>query len=179
MVGNFIADHVKGKQIDSFSEEVIKGIKMHRAIDYFTDHHPIVQKSKERLYPKYHKYSAVIVDMFYDHILAKNWTKYSPIALEKFTASVYQILNAQKENFPTHSKQFLHYMSRYDWLRSYGTKEGITKALTGLSRRAKFDSKMDESAIDLQTDFLLYEKEFTAFFPELYEHCQEWVQVDD
>lgn len=179
MIGNFIADHVKGKQINSFSKEIVRGIKMHREIDAFTDHHPTVKQSKERLYPKYHKYSSVIVDMFYDHILARNWDTYSPISLKSFASSSYQILNAQSELFPEHSKRFLHYMSKYDWLTDYVTLEGISKALNGLAQRANFDSKMDQSPIDLKRDYKEYEAEFKVFFPLLFEHCQEWLKLHD
>ena len=84
MVGNFIADRVKGKDLLNYSESVQKGIEMHRAIDTFTDEHAVVMKSKKRLFPVYHKYAAVIVDMFYDHILAKNWEEYSPISLKLY-----------------------------------------------------------------------------------------------
>lgn len=179
MIGNFIADHVKGKQIESYTLEIQKGIRMHRAIDDFTDHHPIVQRSKERLYPKYHKYSAVIVDMFYDHILARNWSDYSPLPLTKFTQSVYQVLNAHKASFPETSKRFLYYMSQYDWLNSYGTEEGIDKALSGLSRRTKFVSKMEESSKELVLNYADFKLEFEAFFPKLNEFCIDWLRQND
>lgn len=179
MVGNFIADHIKGKQILSFSSKVQNGIKMHRAIDDFTDHHAVVRKSKERLYPKYHKYAAVIVDMFYDHILARKFKDYSPISLSSFAQASYQILNAQKQNLPEHSQRFLHYMSENDWLSSYGTEIGIHQALSGLSRRTSFDSKMEESSADLKKDYALYESEFQSFFPELFEFCQQWMKTNE
>ena len=81
IIGNFIADMVKGRQIENFQEEVVKGIELHRKIDYFTDNHAIVDQSKRRLRNKYRLYSGVIVDMFYDHYLAANWSEYSRIPL--------------------------------------------------------------------------------------------------
>lgn len=174
IVGNFIADHVKGKEIELYSEKVQEGILMHRAIDQFTDHHPLVMKSKARLYPKYHKYAAVIVDMFYDHILAKNWKDYSPIGLSNFAKTVYTVLTANEINFNNRSKRTLYYMRQQDWLSNYANLEGMRKAMKGLSHRASFASKMEESVVDLEKDFLLYEAEFKPFFKELFEFCSTW-----
>ena len=176
MVGNFIADHVKGKKILSFTDKIQKGIRMHRAIDEFTDHHEIVRKSKERLYPTYHKYASVIVDMFYDHILARNWKKYSPIELKSFSNSTYKVLNAFCDSMPQTSQRFLFYMEKGDWLKNYSSYEGIGQALSGLSRRAKFDSKMELAVADLEKDIQDYEAEFEQFFPKLNEYCIEWLK---
>ncbi len=158
MVGNFIADHIKTTKLSSFSEGVQDGILMHRAIDHFTDTHPIVRKSKERLFPKYSHYSAVLVDMFYDHILAKNWSTYSPISLKSFSESAYRVLKSRTTEMPERSVLILDYMSRQDWLTSYGTIEGMGKALNGISRRATFKSKMEEAIVDLERDFSMYEE---------------------
>ena len=177
LVGNYIADHVKGKEIEKFSAEVQRGIQMHRSIDDFTDHHPIVQKSKERLYPKYHKYAAVIVDMFYDYILAKNWSDYSPIKLNLFSSSAYVMLKTQYDTFPDSAKRMYDHMSANDWLTNYGTIEGITWALSGLAYRAKFDSKMEDSVKDLEKDLDLYQEEFETFFPQLIVHANEWTKA--
>ena len=174
MVGNFIADHIKTTKLSSFSEGVQDGILMHRAIDHFTDTHPIVRKSKERLFPKYSHYSAVLVDMFYDHILAKNWSTYSPISLKSFSESAYMVLKSRTTEIPERSVLILDYMSRQDWLTSYGTIEGMGKALNGISRRATFKSKMEEAIVDLERDFSMYEAEFTPFFAALFEFAMNW-----
>src|SRR5690606_17104395 len=85
MVGNFIGDFVKGGRLsERFEKDIARGIELHRAIDDFTDSHAVVLKSKERLRPKYRHYSPVIVDMFYDHILARHWNDYHPQSLPAF-----------------------------------------------------------------------------------------------
>ena len=174
MVGNFIADHIKSTKLSTFSEGVQQGILMHRAIDHFTDTHELVRKSKERLFPKYSHYAAVLVDMFYDHILAKNWETYSPLPLETFAQSAYTVLKRKIVEMPPRSVMVLDYMSRQDWLTNYGNIEGMKKALTGIARRAKFNSRMEEAAVDLERDFQLYEAEFTPFFKELFEFSANW-----
>jgi len=174
MVGNFIADHIKANKIEPYSEEIRNGIMMHRAIDHFTDSHPLVKQSKARLFPKYSHYASVLVDMFYDHILARNWATYSPISLESFSKSAYHILKSKTAEMPDRSVMILDYMSRQNWLTNYGNIEGMSTALTGISKRAKFNSKMEEAAIDLERDFKLYEAEFTPFFKALFEYAMNW-----
>jgi acyl carrier protein phosphodiesterase len=76
MLGNFMGDFVKGKSYrQQYEPEIIKGIELHRSIDEFTDSHPVVTESKNRLRPTYRHYSGVIVDVFYDHFLAANWNQ--------------------------------------------------------------------------------------------------------
>ena len=175
MVGNFIADQVKGNKLLDYSTEIQNGIQMHRAIDHFTDNHDIVMRSKERLFSKYHKYAAVIVDMYYDHILAKNWKEYSPITLKQFSASAYLVLTAKSKQLPARSQRILQYMSKDDWLSNYAQIEGIDKALRGLAYRATFDSKMEVASRELVTDYELYKADFDAFFPALVNHVQPWL----
>jgi len=179
MVGNFIADRVKGKELLKYSEEIQKGIEMHRAIDAFTDTHAVVAKSKARLYPKHGKYAAVIVDIFYDHILAKSWKAYSPISLEQFADSTYKRLESKKNEMPETSQRILYYMEEGEWLTSYANISGIHRAFASLIARTTFNSNMESAAEDLSQDYKLYEAEFQEFFPELIAHCTQWTHVED
>lgn len=179
LVGNFIADQVKGKALKSYSEGVQKGIEMHRAIDTFTDQHPKVLQSKARLYAKYHKYAAVIIDMFFDHLLAKKWYVYSPLKLELFAQNVYRLLKGREVEMPERSQRILFYMSKGDWLSNYRHKEGLQTALSGLDRRARFPSKMAQSVDDLYQNWEDFESDFNKFFPDLVAFSARWARVDD
>lgn len=179
MVGNFIADQVKGKQIEHFTAEIQRGINMHRAIDAFTDSHPVVLQSKERLYPKYHKYAAVIIDIYYDHILAKNWNDYSPIAIERFAHAAYLMLKAKNKLLPEKSQGILKFMIEQDWLSNYASLSGIEKALQALAYRATFESKMEQATVELKNDYALYKADFNLFFPALVKHVQTWLVEPD
>ncbi|MBK6397509.1 MAG: DUF479 domain-containing protein [Bacteroidetes bacterium] len=167
MIGNFIADYVKGNKKDLFPDQIRKGIELHRAIDDYTDHHPVTEDSKARLRPKYRKYSGVIVDLYYDHFLARNFEMYSEIPLPEFTQRTYAILLENQDVLPDGVKQFLPYMIERNWLQNYATIEGIGRTLTGLSKRVSFENKMDESVQDLQADYAIYKNEFHRFFPQL------------
>lgn len=167
MIGNFIADHIKGNHFSNYNDGIIKGIKLHRLIDTFTDSHPVVEESKKRLRPHFHKYSPVIVDVFYDHFLAKNWNEYHSETLEKYVDNVYSLLKRNENILPEKTKIMITHMIQFNWLKGYETLEGINRALTGMSRRAKFESKMDEATAFLEKDFEFYENEFEEFFPQL------------
>ena len=92
-IGNFIADSIHGNNYLHFEEEVKKGIILHRHIDTFTDSHPTYRKSKHRLHQKYGHYSGVIMDIVYDHFLAKNWNNYSNEKLEDYADKFYKLLH--------------------------------------------------------------------------------------
>ncbi len=112
MIGNFIADHIRGNKFSHYSEAIQKGIYLHRAIDSFTDAHEIVRTSKRRLHERYGHYDGVIIDIFYDHFLAKNWADYSQIPFEIFTQSIYTLLNNKKQMLPEKTQELLYDTTR-------------------------------------------------------------------
>jgi acyl carrier protein phosphodiesterase len=178
LVGNFIADFVKGKQaMNAFEGEIKKGIEFHRIIDEFTDTNEIVHKSKARLKPKYRHYSAVIVDVFYDHFLATDWSKYHDQPLAKFTSHVYAVVESYKQILPEGASHMLPYMSGGDWLLNYSKIEGIHRALSGMSRRTPYESKMEQASEDLRTYYEDFKTEFELFFPLLKERCDEFMRT--
>lgn len=167
MVGNFIADAVKGKQLERFSPGIQRGIRLHRAIDSFTDNHEITRQSRQRLYPEYRHYSGVITDIYYDHFLAKNWSQYHPMGLNDYTVEVYKTFDDYQEILPDQIVHMLQYMVPQNWLLNYAHYDGIERVLKGMSRRTKFDSQMELAIIELKEHHELFEEEFTLFFPFL------------
>lgn len=174
LVGNFIGDFVKGSQMDHYPDQVQKGIRLHRSIDYFTDTHEIVLQSKIRLREKFRHYAPVIVDVFYDHFLAKDWSRYSNVPLLDYTQNFYRLMNKYLEMIPKGVVRMLSYMSQDNWLYNYQFIEGIDRALTGMSRRTKFESKMEDASEALQAHYTAFENEFHQFFPELQLHVRNF-----
>ncbi len=170
IIGNFIADSVKGSAFMNFPLEVQKGILLHRKIDTFTDTHHIVQKSKERLRPNYKKYASVIVDIYYDHFLATNWNDYSTVSLDDYTKNIYALIEEHKHTFPIKSQLFTKYMLEYNILSAYARLDGIERVLKGMARRTTFESNMDLAIHDLKEHYSSFEDEFRLFFPELQEY---------
>jgi acyl carrier protein phosphodiesterase len=175
MTGNFIGDHVKGKNYKGFSAGMIKGVELHRAIDTFTDNHFIVSKSKQRLRPAFHKYAPVIVDVFYDHLLASQWSSYSQQSLDDYTQTAYLEILKRHALLPARAQYMLKYMVPQNWLLNYAQLNGIHKALSGMASRTTFDSGMEKATQWLEKDHDLYKKEFEMFFPELMQHAREFL----
>lgn len=175
MVGNFIGDFVKGRNLkEQFGEGIARGIELHRAIDEFTDRHPVVKQSKARLWPTYRHYSSVIVDIFYDHYLAAGWSAYSNEPLDRYAQRAYQLLLRHDPVLPEQVRYMLGHMTRNNWLVGYSYVEGIRRALTGMSRRATFESKMEQAVEDLRKNYTDFANDFKTFFPELTTFAAEW-----
>jgi len=166
-IGNFIADHIKGKTILDLPDGIRNGVLLHRKIDEFTDHHPVVLKSKERLRPRFRKYAPVIADIYYDHFLAVNWEKYSDVSLEKYAQDFYLLTKSYGNILPERTKYMLTHMIAHNWLVNYATLEGIRSVLTGMSRRTSFESGMENAEDELRENYKEYEKEFLIFFEDL------------
>lgn len=169
LIGNFIADAVKGSDWQHYSKGVQKGIHLHRAIDHFTDTHDIVRESKSKLWARYRHYNAVIIDIFYDHFLAKGWDNYHKISLPAFVEDTYHQLEQQKHRFPERIQHLLHYMVKHDWLLGYRSLEGVQSVMNGMSRRTSFNSGMENSTEELIQHYDEFEQEFETFFPLLIE----------
>ncbi|WP_412464358.1 ACP phosphodiesterase [Flavobacterium mekongense] len=172
-IGNFMADSIRGHKYEEYPAEIRKGILLHRAIDSFTDTHPIYRQSKHRLHEKYGHYSGVIMDIFYDHFLAKNWCDYHNEKLEDYAENFYALLKNHRDILTENIKNMLPYMIGRNWLVSYASIEGLKKILFQMDHRTKNRVAMHESIIELQQFYSEFENEFKLFFEALRVHCQE------
>lgn len=166
-MGNFVADAIRGKEINEFPEGIRLGIEIHRFIDEFTDSHELPLASRKLLYPYFGKYAAVVQDIFYDHYLALDWKLWHPEDLIDFSRKVYATLNAKKHHLNPRAQRTLYYMELHGWLENYVTPEGIDMALTGMAHRAKFESNMENSLPALKEHFKEMQDHFNGFFPML------------
>lgn len=172
-IGNFMADGIHGRKPETFPTLVEKGILLHRAIDSYTDAHPVFRQGTKRLHPRYHHYAGVIMDIFYDHFLAKNWKAYSNESLDGFTQAFYKSLHANYDILTDRTKSIMPFMIEHNWLMSYVTIEGIGRILTQMDRRSKNKSGMGQSIQELVEFYEIFEAEFTLFFDDLIVFCKE------
>lgn len=172
-LGNFFADSIPGNKYTHLPERVQKGIKLHHHIDTFTDAHPTVRLSTKKLHQNYSHYSGIIVDIFYDHFLAKNWNQYSEVPLADFVADFYALLKANYAILPEATKHMMPYMIQENWIVNYANLEGIERVLNGMNRRTKNKSKMNFAILDLNEHYQEFEKEFTSFFRELIDFSKQ------
>jgi acyl carrier protein phosphodiesterase len=166
-IGNFMADGIRGNDYAHYPPDVKKGILLHRAIDSFTDAHPLFRLGTKRLHEKYHHYAGVIMDVFYDHFLARNWKLYSTEKLEDYAASFYRLLETRYDLLTDRVKNMLPVMKESNWLVSYATTEGISKILYNMDRRTGGQSKMASAGDALREHYTELEREFSEFFEEV------------
>ncbi len=167
-----MADGIRGKQFEHFPEDVQRGILLHRFIDTYTDSHDIFRKSTKRLHERYHHYAGVIVDIVYDHFLAKNWSQYSDEKLELFVKRFYHSLHDNYDILTEKTQGLMPYMIERNWLLSYRTTEGIHNILTQMDRRSKNISQMQYAIEELIQFYDEFEEEFTLFFEEMREQAK-------
>jgi len=167
IIGSILGDFIKGSLKDGYSPEIRKGIELHRTIDSYTDSHAIVHQSKRMISPHRRRFAGIMVDLFYDHFLAKNWSHYSSIALNDFSQHVYAILIDHQDILPNSFRTMLPYMVEQNWLTSYQEINQIDRALNGISRRLKCQNSLFNSAEELEWHYVSLENYFQAFFPDL------------
>lgn len=172
-IGNFAADSVKGKKFLKYPERMRTGIILHRAIDTFTDSHPVVRRSITRLFPKYSHYSGVIVDILYDHYLARYWSDFHEQPLREYVDDFYALLNENFDILPKRVQGFLPIMIEHNWLYNYRTIEGIGKILYQMNIRTKRRSSMDLAIHDLREHYDIFEADFREFFTDLENYVQD------
>lgn len=174
--GNFLGDFVKGKKYTQYDSRIGKGILLHRAIDSYTDNHPMVLQSKRRLFERHRHYSAVLVDLYYDHFLAANFEQYAAESLPRFAQAVYTLLEEQLPILPEKARFMFPYMKRDNWLVNYGRLEGIDRACRGIARRSPYANQLARGIEDLERDYVLLEEEFHLFFPDIRQYVRSWLE---
>lgn len=179
IVGNFIADSIQGNRFDGLTENIIKGITLHRKIDSYTDSHPIYLTSKHRFSKDFDKYSGVLMDIIYDHFLAKNFRLYSTLSLQEHADYIYKVLLENEHYLPEPAKRFYGYMTERNILFHYSTLEGIETVLSHLSHRIRNRYELQLAIPLLKKEYTEIEEEFLVFFDQLLAFCKEQNEVKD
>lgn len=173
IVGGLMGDFVRGSVPAELPAAVRDAIAVHRRIDAFTDRHPIVAISKRRLRSTVGPYAGIVVDVFYDHVLASDWQRYSHVPLRAFAQRVYAALHRHHALLPERLRVVAPRLAEHDVLTSYGTIAGIRRALQRISQRARRPITLDAAVPLLERDRALFAEEFHRFFPELTDFCAQ------
>lgn len=166
LVGNFIADHVRGNRFEDYSAGITDGIQLHRQIDTFTDSHERFREAKRVFYNGFERYSGVLVDIFFDHLLARNFAQYSTESLPLFSARVYAVYQAHSHVLPEHSRHFLSYVLRNDVYTAYASLEGIERVLFHLSQRINKQVQLHDAVKVFHQSEKQLEALFRLFFAD-------------
>jgi acyl carrier protein phosphodiesterase len=172
LIGNLVADFVKGSDLSHLPPGVERGIRLHRRVDSLTDCNPTVQRSIARISAKWGWFSGILIDVYYDHILAATWDNWSSESLRAFVDRVHQQLSEHADLAPSLGREMIGKLIESDRLYSYSTIEGIQDTLFRLSHRIR--ERMPERAIqlelampDLQQNSRVLADDFRMFFPDL------------
>ena len=176
LVGNFMGDFIKGKQYQLYDKEIARGVLLHREIDYFTDQNYYIKKSKKKLTDRYSHFSAVVVDIFYDHLLVNNWEKYSSENIDSFALDVYRVMQDHYDLLPEKLQYMLPYMIKNNWLVNYGHIEGVRRALIGMANRSKFQTNIEFAVEELELYRKEFDKDFNCFFPLIIDHVSQFLK---
>lgn len=170
-LGNLLADIVRGEELRRMSAGFQRGAQKHKQIDAFTDSHPIVKRSRARMSGEFRRFSGVLVDVFYDHLLATHWNAYSPIVLDAFTSKFYADIESSRIELPSSARVTLDRIIRHDLLGSYRRIEGVERSLRRisayLSSRWRREFELERGVADLIAQRTGFDEDFVEFFPQL------------
>jgi acyl carrier protein phosphodiesterase len=169
-IGNLLPDFVPLHTLTGLPPDFQRGIQCHLRIDRFTDEHPVVRRSIQRFGPPYRRYAGILVDLFYDHFLARDWASLSPTSLPEFVTEFYQSFDRLRDEIPPLGYSRLAQMRTDNWLCSYGDLDGIAQALHRISGRLRRPFDLAGSVFILEKEYDLFRADFAAFFPELRAH---------
>jgi acyl carrier protein phosphodiesterase len=176
-LGNILADVVKGSARQELNYAIQRGIKCHQVIDTFTDSHPIVKRSKQLISCDYRHMKGVLVDVFYDHFLAKNWPKYSDIPLEQFIKQIYDSFQAYPGNLPPIFREIIVRIASEDWLGAYRNISGVENGLSRINKKLSVRNRsfiLEQAVSELIIHYDEFDRDFQEFFPELLQYVRDW-----
>lgn len=167
MVGNFIGDFVKGKKYENYPEPIKQGIVLHRQIDSFTDNHSRFREAKKLLVDDFGLYSGIIMDLYYDYLLAKNWNQYSNKSLREFAKWSHAVLLSNFFHLPKRVQTFLPFLIQNKRLESYARKDGIKKTLETMSKYTSLPDKAETAINILILNQNYFDDNFNSFMVEM------------
>jgi acyl carrier protein phosphodiesterase len=177
LIGNFIGDYIKGKHIKGYPEDVIQGIMLHRKIDSFTDRHPITHSSKKVIAEKYGLYAGIIIDIYYDHFLSANWSRYSDIPLREYIHDRYSLLDSGFSIFPSGVRSWFPYFIKSNWLETYTSFSGLNMVFKRMSYRTSLPDHAEYAVDQLQQHYDVLKENFFVFFSEICEMVERDYQI--
>lgn len=167
MVGNFIGDYVKGRKYENYKGALKQGILLHRQIDFFTDSHLKFREAKRLMVSEFGLYSGVVIDLVYDHFLAKNWDNYSNRTLREYTKWVHAVLLSNFFYLPKRVQVFLPILIQNRRLELYATVDGIQKSLEIMSRYTSLPKKSEKAIEIMEANLPFFESNFADFMEDV------------
>ncbi len=178
MAGGFLGDFIKGPLKGELPREIELGVKLHRAIDAYTDQHPIVRKSQQRFDSEFRRYSGIICDISYDHLLALNWHQHSTISLEAFSKIAYQAVLDAAEHSPATATNTILRMQSVRALEFYKNEEFVDRSLKSISTRLKRINPLNQAFGQFGQHKQALDEDFALFLPDVARFANEWINAE-
>lgn len=176
MLEDFITGRVNHARLDIYSEEIKKGIRLHREIDTFIDTNSLVKEAKFFFYNDYGKYSSIIIDVLFDHLLSINWKEFTSEEFPDFRKRVYAVFPEFDSLQPPTMKYVTDSMISNDWLKNYQFRWGLERAFSDLNKRTKVSFNFMESITTFEQFYLEINEIFLQFFPLVMVHCEKFLE---
>ena len=167
LVASLMGDFVKGPLSTELPRDIYRGIRLHRLVDQFTDAHPIHLRSRSRFQPPRRRFAGIIVDVCYDHFLARSWEQFSQTPLPAFTEHVYRLLHDHRAMLPATLQRIAPRMAERDWLSSYADMEMLGRALDGIATRSRRIAPIAGALTEVRLHYAGLRADFSEFFPAL------------
>lgn len=171
-IGNLLPDLMTRSELEAIPQVFREGIECHRSIDAFTDAHPVVRRSAQRILPPHRRYAPILVDIFYDHFLSVKWTQHWPQPLDEFLQEIYGSFDEYRNQLPGVTGSVLQRMRAENWLGSYGEIAGVRLTLERVARRLRRPVPLGDAVVELERNYAELESDFAEFFPELRAHVE-------
>jgi len=171
LLGSLYGDFVKGPLQGLYDPRIEAAIALHRRIDMYTDRHPLVDIALSRFSTVRRRYAGIVLDVFFDHCLARDWTVYGEGPLMDFTSRVYHVLGTEPQ-LPGRLAQIAPHMVANDWLGSYGEFEVLGQVLRGISRRLSRPEELAGAMAELTRLYEPLSEDFRLFYPQLQDFAQ-------
>lgn len=162
-LGGLMGDFVKGPLPAGLPPDIAEGVRLHRQIDVFAETHPAFVRSRMRISPERRRVAGVMVDMFYDHFLARHWERFAPQPLEVFASAMYALMAENGPLLPARLATILPGMRESDWLGSYRSEDVIAMALDRMAMRLRRENPLTGSGAELLVDYAGFEADFFEF----------------
>jgi acyl carrier protein phosphodiesterase len=174
IAGGVAGDWIKGTLPAGLPHDLARGVALHRAIDHHAESHPAFCRSRARVSAGSRRYAGILVDMFYDHLLARDWHDHHHQPLPTYCAAVYTQIAARLPDLPEHTHVGLRLMANEDWLSSYAHMEGIAAILARMSRRTRQPNPLLAGERELLADLAGFEQDFAEWLADTREFCAAW-----
>ncbi len=178
ITGSFLGDFVKGRLHGQFPAAVERGIRLHRAVDAFTDHHPVPKRSVDRFDRRFRRYGPIMVDVIYDHFLACSWTDFGPHTIGVFCDQIFAALGEQDVLLPEAARSFARRMAESRSLERYHHEAFIDRSLIAISHRLTRANPLADGFTEFGDHREALHDDFRDFFPELHAHCVHWLKAN-